>query len=428
MARAAKLGSLLSLLLVPGWLFGLNEGPRETKIQNWQAPAYWSAGQNDASGLHGKSQDAVARPPLPFVAMSPCRLADTRGNGFTGPFGVPFLSPGVARAFPVQGQCGIPLDAEAVSFNFTVVRTMGTGYLVAYPEGGSRPGTSNLNFAAGQIVANGSIVQIGATGGINVEAAGAQTDLLIDINGYYAGKIVSSLNSLSGPLVLAAGSNVTITPSGSTLTLNASSVPGPAGPMGPQGPMGIQGHTGSTGAQGMTGNTGAIGATGASGSSGAQGTTGSTGAQGLRGSQGGYQSFHDLGDLAPGAYFLSPLRDFAGDEELGGGVAHIPSDCTMTTISVFVTSPPEVGSVETYTLRVGTSLVTDAGGNATSDLADTTLTCSISPQFGVPQPFQSCSFVGSVPVLAGQIFDIRLDLDLLQPGKPHQATVAVVCE
>jgi hypothetical protein len=64
---------------------------------------------------------------VPFVALSPCRLADTRvENGFPAPFGPPSMSPNVVRDFPVSGHCGVPADAVAVSFNFTVVRTQGS--------------------------------------------------------------------------------------------------------------------------------------------------------------------------------------------------------------------------------------------------------------------------------------------------------------
>jgi collagen type VII alpha len=232
---------------------------------------------------------------VPFVALSPCRLADTRGNGFAGAFGPPSMSPGVARDFPAAGQCGVPPDAAAVSFNFTVVRTQGLGYLLLYPQDGARPGTSTLNYFAGQVVANNAVVGLGVGGGITAEAVGGGTDLIIDINGYYGGPLVNSLNGLSGDLALTAGDNVTITPSGGTLTVSASSIPGPAGPPGPQGvaghigPIGPQGPTGPTGAQGpqgLRGFTGPKGLTGNTGATGPQGLTGSPGAQGEQGSQG----------------------------------------------------------------------------------------------------------------------------------------------
>jgi hypothetical protein len=35
-----------------------------------------------------------------FMRVNPCRLVDTRGNGFTGLYGPPFLTAGTPRSFP----------------------------------------------------------------------------------------------------------------------------------------------------------------------------------------------------------------------------------------------------------------------------------------------------------------------------------------
>ena len=116
MERVAKLGVFSSLRLFPAWTLA-----QVSVIQNWQAPASWNTSQSaSVSGERSKSEEAsqgAVLPPVPFVAMSPCRLADTRGNGFTGLYGAPSLLPGAARDFPVVGQCGIPSDAVAVSFS-----------------------------------------------------------------------------------------------------------------------------------------------------------------------------------------------------------------------------------------------------------------------------------------------------------------------
>jgi hypothetical protein len=102
---------------------------------------------------------------VPFVALSPCRLADTRAeNGFPSPFGPPSMSPEHRSRLPVGGHCGVPVDAAAVSFNFTVVRTQGLGYLAAYPQGEAWGGTSSLNYVAGQIVANNAVIALGNDG------------------------------------------------------------------------------------------------------------------------------------------------------------------------------------------------------------------------------------------------------------------------
>jgi hypothetical protein len=241
---------------------------KEQPVENWIAPASWSPDSSLQASAKNEASSNFSHP-VPFIPLTPCRLADTRGNGFGGAFGPPSMAPGMARNFPAAGNCGIPPDAAAISFNFTVVRTQGLGYLLVYPAGGMRPGTSTLNYVAGQVIANSSVVAIGDAGAITVEVAGSQADLIIDVNGYYGGPLVTSLNGMSGNLTVAAGENVTVTQTNGMLTLSAS--PGSAGPQGPMGPAGPRGTVGSVGAQGTPGATGSIGATGAAGPQGQQG-------------------------------------------------------------------------------------------------------------------------------------------------------------
>ena len=110
-----------------------------------------------------------------------------------------------------------------------------------------------MNYVANQIVANNAISPLGTNGGITVFVSGAQADLIIDINGYYGGDLVTSINTLAGDVVITPGDNISITPSGNTLTV-ASTVPqGPQGPEGPAGPQGLQGIQGPQGPQGLAG-------------------------------------------------------------------------------------------------------------------------------------------------------------------------------
>ncbi|MBK9966675.1 MAG: hypothetical protein IPP07_18060 [Holophagales bacterium] len=94
--------------------------------------------------------------PLAFVGVTPCRVADTRQLP-AGEFGQPFMGASTARSFTITGQCSIPSDAEAVSFNFTVTDTAGAGFLLTYPAGGSVPGVSTLNYLAAQTIANAAV-------------------------------------------------------------------------------------------------------------------------------------------------------------------------------------------------------------------------------------------------------------------------------
>jgi hypothetical protein len=92
------------------------------------------------------------------------------------------------RNFPLPtGPCaGIPASVSAYSLNITVTNTLGPGFLSIYPQGGAAPLVSTLNYLAGQTLANAAIVPAGTSGGVTVVAGVSGTDLIIDINGYYA--------------------------------------------------------------------------------------------------------------------------------------------------------------------------------------------------------------------------------------------------
>jgi hypothetical protein len=238
--------------------------------------------------------------PLQFVGITPCRVVDTRGNGFTGAWGPPLLTAGVPRDIPIAGQCGIPANAPAVSTNLGVVRTQGTGHLTIYPQGGAPAVVSTLNYDLGRVVANAAVVTLGVTGELTVVAGGANTDFFLDVNGYYMPQVaVSSLNSLTGDVTLTAGTNVILTPAGNSIEIAANTEPGPQGPpglQGPQGDPGPQGAQGDPGSQGPQGDPGSQGPQGATGPQGSQGDAGPQGVPGPAGPQG------------PAGVGLNPLR------------------------------------------------------------------------------------------------------------------------
>ena len=259
-------------------------------IRNWPAPLLWTRGSADVPAelqegiarierpglapLGALSTNSVLTTPLPLVGVTPCRIANTTGNGgFTGAYGPPALSQGVARDFTLTGQCDIPPTAAAVSLNVTVTNTKGPGFIKLLPAGGTIPTVSTLNYVAGQVIANAAIVPLGNDGAITVVAGVSDTDLILDTNGYYdnngmitqvsagtgltgggssgnvslgiadggvgstqlatgavtggkiaSGYVVKSLNGITDNATLAAGPNLTITPSGQTLTLGVSGV------------------------------------------------------------------------------------------------------------------------------------------------------------------------------------------------------------
>ncbi len=121
---------------------------------------------------------------LSFVPVTPCRIADTRNP--TGPFGGPFLQGNAtARAFAIPSSaCGIPNTAQAYSLNMTVVPHGPLGFLTAFPCGQPQPLASNLNSIDGRTKAVAGILPAG-TNGTACFFASNDTDLVLDINGYF---------------------------------------------------------------------------------------------------------------------------------------------------------------------------------------------------------------------------------------------------
>ncbi len=122
---------------------------------------------------------------LVFYPLAPCRVADTRNAN--GDLGGPFLTGGFSRDFPVleASSCNIPNGAKAYSLNFTVVPHGPLGFLTVWPTGQPQPNVSTLNSYTGQLVANAAIVPAGDAGKVCTFASN-DTDLVIDINGYFA--------------------------------------------------------------------------------------------------------------------------------------------------------------------------------------------------------------------------------------------------
>jgi LPXTG-site transpeptidase (sortase) family protein len=145
-----------------------------------------------------------------FIAQTPQRLLDTRGQSTAGEDGI------VRLAMPA----GIPANTEGLVLNVTAVnsrlRTNGYGYWTAYPAGEDRGTTSNINISAsGQTIANQVIVKPSSLGVDFYSYAGG--DLLVDLMGYYTG---------AGAAVSVDGLFVPVSP---TRLLDTRSTPNPLG-------------------------------------------------------------------------------------------------------------------------------------------------------------------------------------------------------
>lgn len=133
------------------------------------------------TSLPSIAQAAVPSDASRFVPIDPFRLADTRA--YYGAYG--FSSPSAKTIrVGITNRSGLPSDATAAVVNITMIRPSGAGFLTAYPSGTPLPLASNVNGAAGNVVANLAHVKIGIDGSIDIYASVA-TGIAVDLVGVY---------------------------------------------------------------------------------------------------------------------------------------------------------------------------------------------------------------------------------------------------
>jgi hypothetical protein len=119
-----------------------------------------------------------------YVPITPVRLLDTRAaNGLTGK-----LTANTPATFQIAGRLGIPADATAVTGNLTVVNSSSSWAVYLGPDPVANPSTSTINFASGEIAANGLTVALSGSGSLSatfISNAGNTTDLVFDVTGYF---------------------------------------------------------------------------------------------------------------------------------------------------------------------------------------------------------------------------------------------------
>lgn len=177
-------------------------------LKHWSAPLFWQPAFEPAVA---SSPNATALPmnanPLVFVAMPPCRVVDTRttGQGFTGAFGPPFLAGGASRTVPILSSpnCALPVIAQAYSLDITVVPPARLAYVTVFPTGQPSPVAAvAVESPQGALASSVGIVPAGTNGSIDIYASDA-TDVVVDVNGYYAAITDAARNTTLGVGALA---------------------------------------------------------------------------------------------------------------------------------------------------------------------------------------------------------------------------------
>lgn len=140
----------------------------------------------DVAGWYDTGAPGVLQGGLGFTGLAaPARLLDSR-NGIGDTIGR--FHHGDDRVLKVAGVAGVPADAQSVVLNVTAAGSEGIGFVTVYPDGQARPNASNLNANPGQTRSNMVVVKVGAAGNIRLATLLTDTDLIVDILGYYSSK------------------------------------------------------------------------------------------------------------------------------------------------------------------------------------------------------------------------------------------------
>ncbi|MFN0109548.1 MAG: BACON domain-containing protein [Blastocatellia bacterium] len=127
---------------------------------------------------------------LQFYPLArPIRLLDTRAGqtGCDAPGAM--ITGGTSRTQTAAGRtCDgltIPANAKALTGNITTVQS-GGGYLTLYPSDAAQPNVANSNYTPNQILNNVFTVGLGAGDGAFKIFVTSNTNVVVDVTGYYA--------------------------------------------------------------------------------------------------------------------------------------------------------------------------------------------------------------------------------------------------
>ena len=147
---------------------------------------------------------------LVYTPVPPCRIADTRNAGGA-------IAAGTTRNFDVDGStflsqggfngsCGIPFGvAQAVAMTLHAIQPSQLGYFKAWRYLSPQPTASVLNFAAGQNIANTTIVPVFPGGGPDFSLSSSVTShAVVDVVGYYAAPVATALDCTTASSALIA--------------------------------------------------------------------------------------------------------------------------------------------------------------------------------------------------------------------------------
>lgn len=121
-----------------------------------------------------------------YVPVTPFRAVDTRTAALRNHKGS--VAHNHAITVAIGGHGGVPVAAVPVAVTITAVAPTASGGLVAYAAGSTRPGVTDVSYAAGRNSTASAIVRTSAAGRIDLfdSAATGSTQIVVDVSGYYA--------------------------------------------------------------------------------------------------------------------------------------------------------------------------------------------------------------------------------------------------
>jgi hypothetical protein len=153
-----------------------------------------------------------------FVAAPvPTRVFDSRSGAKVGASQV--------VTFPVVGVGGVPVGTRSIALNLTVTQPDAKGFASVFASGASVPGTSNVNFVAGQNRPNLVFAPVGADGQVSVLVS-ANTHVIADVLGWYSTASDAQLFKPVKPKRVWDSRQHVIIPAGGELTLKVTDIVG----------------------------------------------------------------------------------------------------------------------------------------------------------------------------------------------------------
>ncbi|HEV3077070.1 MAG TPA: RHS repeat-associated core domain-containing protein [Thermoanaerobaculia bacterium] len=126
-----------------------------------------------------------------FYTLTPCRILDTRQTG------APLTQANPQHVYQISGACGVPANAQAVTLNVTLVNATTNLSVQGYP--GDAPGAPGTNVVSASppvtaVIAGAAVLPLATDGSgtlgvlmtLAPPATSGQTDLILDVSGYFA--------------------------------------------------------------------------------------------------------------------------------------------------------------------------------------------------------------------------------------------------